>query len=225
MKDGTEIKRTTSQTTNKIIRGGTIMNITVLVVRLTRDPELRYTQNETAEKNCNLVVNRPFTTEKTTNIKNTLHKKNKIIRGRTIMNITVLVGRLTRDPELRYTQNGTAVANFNLAVDRPFSKEKETDFINCVAWRKQAENLAQYMKKGSQIGISGRIQTRNYEKDGQRVHVTEGVADNIQFLDSRNSSEKSNSYQSSSPSQFSQEDFTKVESGLGQQIDDSDLPF
>src|SRR5690625_2207497 len=165
MKDGTEIKRTTSQTTNKIIRGGTIMNI------------------------------------------------------------TVLVGRLTRDPELRYTQNGTAVANFNLAVDRPFSKEKETDFINCVAWRKQAENLAQYMKKGSQIGISGRIQTRNYEKDGQRVYVTEVVADNIQFLDSRNSSEKPNSYQSSSPSQFNQTDFTKVESGLGQQIDDSDLPF
>jgi len=165
MKDGTEIKRTTSQTTNKIIRGGTIMNI------------------------------------------------------------TVLVGRLTRDPELRYTQNGTAVANFNLAVDRPFSKEKETDFINCVAWRKQAENLAQYMKKGSQIGISGRIQTRNYEKDGQRVYVTEVVADNIQFLDSRNSSEKPNSYQSSSPSQFSQTDFTKVESSLGQPIDDSDLPF
>src|SRR5690625_232295 len=142
------------------------------------------------------------------------------------MNITVLVGRLTRDPELRYTQNGTAVANFNLAVDRPFSKEKETDFINCVAWRKQAENLAQYMKKGSQIGISGRIQTRNYEdKDGQRVYVTEVVADNIQFLDSRNSSEKPNSYQSSSPSQFSQTDFTKVESDLGQPIDDSDLPF
>lgn len=137
------------------------------------------------------------------------------------MNITVLVGRLTRDPELRYTQNGTAVANFNLAVDRPFSKEKETDFINCVAWRKQAENLAQYMKKGSQIGISGRIQTRNYEdKDGKRVYVTEVVADSVQFLDSRNSPGKPDS-----PSQFSQTDFTKVESGLGKPIDDSDLPF
>src|SRR5690625_1719865 len=137
------------------------------------------------------------------------------------MNITVLVGRLTRDSELRYTQNGTAVDNFNLAVDRPFSKEKETDFINCVAWRKQAENLANYMKKGSRIGVDGRIQTRNYEdKDGKRIYVTEVVADNIQFLDSRNNSEKPDS-----PSQFSQANFTKVESDLGQPVDDSDLPF
>src|SRR5690625_1890842 len=107
------------------------------------------------------------------------------------MNVTVLVGRLTRDPDLRYTQNGTAVANFNIAVDRPFSKDDETDFINCVAWRKQAENLANYMKKGSRIGVDGRIQTRNYEdKDGKRIYVTEVVADNIQFLDSRNRSEE-----------------------------------
>src|SRR5690625_2988847 len=100
------------------------------------------------------------------------------------MNRTVLVGRLTRDPDLRYTPNGVAVANFTIAVNRAFSRENEADFINCVAWRKPAENLANYMKKGSQIGVDGRIQTRSYEgQDGKTVYVTEVVADNIQFLE------------------------------------------
>src|SRR5690625_2188376 len=101
------------------------------------------------------------------------------------LNRVVLVGRLTRDPELRYTPNRVAVANFTIAVNRPFKNEQgenEADFINCVAWRRPAENLANYMKKGSQIGIDGRIQTRTYEgQDGKTVYVTEVVADNVQF--------------------------------------------
>ena len=111
-----------------------------------------------------------------------------------MVNRVVLVGRLTRDPELRYTPNGVAVANFNIAVNRPFSNqqgEREADFINCVVWRRQAENLANYMRKGSLIGVDGRIQTRSYEgQDGKMVYVTEVVADNIQFLESRSASQE-----------------------------------
>jgi single-strand DNA-binding protein len=107
----------------------------------------------------------------------------------------VLVGRLTRDPELRYTPNGIAVANFNIAVNRPFKDqngENQADFINGVVWRKQAENLANYMKKGNQIGIDGRIQTRTYEgQDGKTVYVTEVLAESIQFLESKGSSQGS----------------------------------
>lgn len=108
-----------------------------------------------------------------------------------MINRVVLVGRLTRDPELRYTPNGVAVTNFNIAVNRPFKNqngESEADFINGVVWRKPAENLANYMKKGSMIGVDGRLQTRSYEgQDGKTVYVTEVVAENIQYLDSRNS--------------------------------------
>jgi single-strand DNA-binding protein len=110
-----------------------------------------------------------------------------------MLNRVVLVGRLTRDPDLRYTPNGIAVANFNIAVNRPFTNqqgEREADFINGVAWRRQAENLANFMKKGSMIGVDGRLQTRNYDdQDGKTVYVTEVVADNIQFLESKNSSQ------------------------------------
>lgn len=111
-----------------------------------------------------------------------------------MINNVVLVGRLTKDPDLRYTSSGTAVATFTLAVNRNFSSqngEKETDFINCVIWRKSAEILANYAKKGSLIGVTGRIQTRNYEnQQGQRVYVTEVVADNFQLLESRNVNEQ-----------------------------------
>ena len=107
------------------------------------------------------------------------------------MNKVILVGRLTKDPDLRYTQNGEAVANFTVAVNRPFRNkngEQEADFINCVTWRKQAENLAQYTGKGSMIAIEGRIQTRSYEgKDGKMVYVTEVLAENIQYLDNKKS--------------------------------------
>lgn len=108
-----------------------------------------------------------------------------------MLNRVVLVGRLTKDPDLRYTASGVAVANFTIAVNRPFSNqqgEREADFINCVIWRKPAENLANYMGKGSLVGVDGRIQTRSYDnQDGKRVYVTEVVADSVQFLESRNS--------------------------------------
>lgn len=116
------------------------------------------------------------------------------------MNRTVLVGRLTRDPEMRVSQSGVAVTSFNLAVNRPFpSKDgkQEADFINCVTFKKQAENVNQYLKKGSLCGVDGRIQTRNYEnKDGQRVYVTEVVCDSVQFLDSKGSNNDSGGQQS-----------------------------
>lgn len=106
-----------------------------------------------------------------------------------MLNRVVLVGRLTRDPDLRYTPNGVAVANFNIAVNRPFSNQqgnREADFIDCVTWRRQAENLANYMKKGNQVGVDGRLQTRRYEdKDGKMVYVTEVVADSVQFLEAK----------------------------------------
>lgn len=106
-----------------------------------------------------------------------------------MLNRVVLVGRLTKDPDLRYTPNGVAVANFTIAVNRPFTNQegsREADFINCVVWRRPAENLANYMKKGNQIGVDGRLQTRSFEgQDGKMVYVTEVVADSVQFLESR----------------------------------------
>ncbi len=111
-----------------------------------------------------------------------------------MINNVVLVGRLTRDPELRFTSNGSAVATFNLAVNRNFtnqSGDREADFVNCVIWRKPAETLANYAKKGTLLGVVGRIQTRNYEnQQGQKVYVTEVVCDNFQLLESRNASEQ-----------------------------------
>lgn len=106
-----------------------------------------------------------------------------------MINNVVLVGRMTRDAELRYTPNNQAVATFSLAVNRNFKNqagEREADFINIVIWRQQAENLANWAKKGTLLGITGRIQTRNYDNaQGQRVYVTEVVADNFQILESR----------------------------------------
>ncbi|SFD18657.1 single-strand binding protein [Bacillus sp. 491mf] len=103
------------------------------------------------------------------------------------MNRTILVGRLTKDPDLRFTPNGVAVATFTLAVNRTYG-EKEADFISIVVWRKQAENVANYLKKGSLAGVDGRIQTRNYEgQDGKRVYVTEVIAEYVQFLEPKNS--------------------------------------
>src|SRR4051812_47246546 len=108
-----------------------------------------------------------------------------------MMNRVILVGRLTKDPELRYTPNGIAVANFTLAVGRNFNNaagEKETDFINCTVWRKPAENVSNFLKKGSLAGVDGKIQTRNYEGiDGKRVYVTEVLAESVQFLEPKNS--------------------------------------
>lgn len=109
-----------------------------------------------------------------------------------MINRVVLVGRLTRDPELRYTPNGVPVANFTLAVNRTFTNqqgEREADFINCIVWRKAAENVANFLKKGSLAGVDGRIQTRSYENaEGKRVYVTEVVADTVQFLEPKGAS-------------------------------------
>lgn len=111
-----------------------------------------------------------------------------------MINNVVLVGRLTRDPELKYTANGTATATFSLAVNRNFTNKsgnREADFINCVIWRKSAETLANYAKKGTLLGVTGRIQTRSYEnQQGQRVYVTEVVAENFQLLESRSTNEQ-----------------------------------
>jgi single-strand DNA-binding protein len=113
-----------------------------------------------------------------------------------MLNSVCLVGRLTRDAELKYTGNNIAVASFSLAVNRNFKDsngERETDFINCVIWRQQAENLANWAKKGALIGITGRIQTRSYEnQQGQRVYVTEVVAESFQMLESRAAREGGN---------------------------------
>ncbi|KUP09380.1 single-stranded DNA-binding protein [Bacillus coahuilensis m2-6] len=114
-----------------------------------------------------------------------------------MMNRVVLVGRLTKDPDLRYLPNGTAVATFTLAVNRTFTNqqgEREADFINCVVWRKPAENVANFLKKGSLAGVDGRLQTRNYEgQDGRKVYVTEVVAESVQFLEPRNSNNQGQS--------------------------------
>lgn len=103
------------------------------------------------------------------------------------MNHIVLIGRLTRDPELRYTPNGVAVTNFDLAVDRPVTNqqgEREADFIRIVAWQKQAELCANYLKKGRLVAVEGRLQIRNYEtQDGQKRRTAEVVASFVQFLD------------------------------------------
>jgi single-strand DNA-binding protein len=108
-----------------------------------------------------------------------------------MMNRVVLVGRLTKDPDLRYTPNGVPVATFTLAVNRPFSNqsgEREADFINVVVWRKPAENVANFLSKGSLAGVDGRVSTRNYEgQDGKRVYVTEVQAESVQFLEPKNS--------------------------------------
>ena len=146
------------------------------------------------------------------------------------MNSVSLTGRLTRDIELRYTQGGDAVGTFNLAVNRTFKNangEREADFIQCVVWRKQAENAANFTHKGSRVGVVGRIQTRNYEKDGQRVYVTEVVADSVEFLDTR--AENQNNQQSNNQGgNFNNVSVpNNIPSNNGAQIDinESQLPF
>lgn len=105
-----------------------------------------------------------------------------------MINRAVLIGRLTKDPDLRYSSSGVAVTTFTLAVDRPFTKkngEKETDFIRIVTWRGLAENCANYLKKGRLAGVDGRLQVRSFENnEGQRVTISEVVADNVRFLES-----------------------------------------
>lgn len=156
------------------------------------------------------------------------------------MNKVFLIGRLTRDPELRYTSSNIAVATFSIAVDRNFSNaagEREADFINIVVWRKQAENVKNYMHKGSQVAIDGRIQTRSYDDtDGKKRYVTEVVADNVQFLDSKGSRDTSVSSSAPEPTPYdfasqSEPKTTDVKNdpfadfGNNIEISDDDLPF
>src|SRR5699024_1233399 len=104
------------------------------------------------------------------------------------MNRTVLIGRTTKDIELSYSPNGVAVAKFTLAVNRPFKNangERETDFITCVAFRKTAETMANYLTKGNQVGVEGRIQTGRYERDGKTVFTTDVSVDQFYFLESK----------------------------------------
>jgi single-strand DNA-binding protein len=107
-----------------------------------------------------------------------------------MLNRVILIGRLTRDPEMRYTPSGVAVTQFTLAVDRPFTSgggEREADFIPIVTWRQLAETCANYLRKGRLAAVEGRIQVRNYENnEGKRVYVTEVIADNVRFLESAN---------------------------------------
>ena len=129
-----------------------------------------------------------------------------------MINNVVLVGRMTRDAELRYTPSNQAVATFTLAVNRNFKNqdgEREADFINVVIWRQQAENLANWVKKGALIGVTGRIQTRSYDnQQGQRVYVTEVVAESFQLLESRGqqSNSQEGSFGNSSPMDIQDED-------------------
>ena len=119
-----------------------------------------------------------------------------------MINNVVLVGRLTKDIDLKYTGSGTAVGTFIMAVNRNFTDqngEKKSDFINCVIWRKSAENMANFTRKGSLVGITGRIQTRNYDnQQGQRVYITEVVVENFALLESKQVTEqrpRENTYQ------------------------------
>jgi len=141
-----------------------------------------------------------------------------------MMNNVNLIGRLTKDVDLRYTASGVAVANFNLAVQRKYvnqNNERETDFINCIIWRKSAEALAEYTRKGSLIGIEGHLQTRNYEnQQGQKVYVTEVVADNFQLLESKEITEnRKKAAYSSYQNNHQQDQPEPVE------FSDDDLPF
>ena len=138
-----------------------------------------------------------------------------------MINNVVLGGRIVRGPELRYTPQNTAVATFTLAVNRRFKNaqgEREADFINCVIWRQPAENLANWAKKGALVGITGNIQVRNYEnKEGQRVYVTEVLADNFQMLESNsNKTEKGKIKSNQDKDPFA---------GEPMEVSDDDLPF
>lgn len=163
-----------------------------------------------------------------------------------MINRTVLVGRLVRDPEYRTTPSGVQVATFTLAVNRTFTNqqgEREADYINCVVFRKTAENVNQYLSKGKLAGVDGRLQSRSYDnKEGQKVFVTEVVCDNVQFLEPKDSQNGSNSYQNGTSYQkgnnYTQNN-QNVQQGQnkakydqqnnpfnnGSDFDDTDLPF
>lgn len=155
------------------------------------------------------------------------------------MNKVVLIGRLSRDPELRHTGNGTAVCQINVAISRPVSqgKESETDFINVVVWNKQAENVARYLSKGRQVAIEGRIQTRSYDNnEGKRTYVTEVIANTVEFLGSAGDNRQSRAQSNDNPFDMdmpmdAEPVTTSIDNdpfasfGEKVEISDSDLPF
>lgn len=145
-----------------------------------------------------------------------------------MLNRVILIGRLTRDPELRYTPAGVAVTQFTLAVDRPFtsgSGEREADFIPVVTWRQLAETCANYLRKGRLTAVEGRIQVRNYENnDGKRVYVTEVIADNVRFLESNREGGQQLERQEERPAPRTS-DGPFHDDGKPIDISDDDLPF
>lgn len=150
------------------------------------------------------------------------------------MNKAILIGRLTRDPEIRYTQSNRPVAQFTLAIDRPFTNqetgEREADFLNIVIWDKSAENVGKYTHKGSQVAVEGRIQSRSYENDkGEKKYVTEIIASRVQFLDSKKDDSKFNSMPEPPISQEStnQQEENDPFASFGERVEitDNDLPF
>ena len=160
-----------------------------------------------------------------------------------MINRVVLVGRVTRDVEVRKTASGLSVATFTVACDRRMARgqdgnnQQSADFISCVAWRQAADFLGSYARKGALVGVEGRIQTRNYDRDGQKVYVTEIVCDTVNLLESKsqsqsraqNSGYQDNSYQQpysqlkpSTNDDFVSDDFG---AGIGMDISSDDLPF
>lgn len=153
-----------------------------------------------------------------------------------MLNRTVLVGRLTRDPDLRYVGDGKPVVSFTIAVNRTFKNqngETEADFINCVAWRNTAENISNHLKKGSMAGVDGRLQTRSYDdQSGRKVFVTELVVEAVQFLDPKGSGQADSRQQGSAGRNLSSgqqgnsfPDDPFANDGKPIDIQDSDLPF
>ena len=160
-----------------------------------------------------------------------------------MINRVILVGRLTRDVEVRKTASGLSVATFTVACDRRMARgqdgnnQQSADFISCVAWRQAADFLGSYARKGALVGVEGRIQTRSYDRDGQKVYVTEIVCDTVNLLESKsqsqsraqNSSYQDNSYQQpySQPKPSTNDDFVSDDfgAGIGMDISSDDLPF
>jgi single-strand DNA-binding protein len=147
-----------------------------------------------------------------------------------MINKVILVGRITRDPEVKMINADTAVCNFSLACNRPYTREngeREADFINCVAWRKQAENMGKFVKKGQLLGVEGRIQVRTYEQDGQKRYQTEVYCDQVTFLESSNREESSNNNKESfnyhNDHVVNEDDFFTSSKKLN--ISEDDLPF
>ena len=146
-----------------------------------------------------------------------------------MLNKVILMGRLTRDPELRTTPQGASVCSFSIAVDRGYvrqGEERQADFINIVAWRSTAEFVSKYFVKGQMIAVVGRIQTRNYDdKDGKRVYVTEVVADEVSFTESKKDSSAQPATYTTAPAQAPQQSQAPVSDGFQVVPDEDDLPF